>query len=36
MVDSELVKSLVALGGVPIILGNVQLFKPLSLIPLLL
>lgn len=28
MVDSELVKSLVALGGVPLILGLVQLFKP--------
>ncbi|MCF7634625.1 MAG: hypothetical protein LLF82_000089 [Dehalococcoides mccartyi] len=28
MADSELVKSLVALGGVPLILGFVQLFKP--------
>ncbi|WP_238569787.1 hypothetical protein [Dehalococcoides mccartyi] len=28
MADSELVKSLVALGGVPLILGLVQLFKP--------
>jgi hypothetical protein len=28
MVDNELVKSLVALGGVPLILGLVQLFKP--------
>lgn len=28
MTDSELVKSLVALGGVPLILGLVQLFKP--------
>jgi len=28
MVDGELVKSLVALGGVPLILGLVQLFKP--------
>ena len=28
MADSELIKSLVALGGVPLILGLVQLFKP--------
>ena len=28
MADSELVKSLVALGGVPLIVGLVQLFKP--------
>lgn len=28
MIDNELVKSLVALGGVPLILGLVQLFKP--------
>ncbi|MDD4985490.1 MAG: hypothetical protein PHQ43_06825 [Dehalococcoidales bacterium] len=28
MIDRELVKSLVALGGVPLILGLVQLLKP--------
>ncbi len=28
MVDGELIKSLVALGGIPLVLGLVQLFKP--------
>jgi len=28
MIDGDLIKSLVALGGVPLILGLVQLFKP--------